>query len=277
MSEETPTVPTDPTDPTDPADPADPELDSLLGAYALDALDGNERARVDAYLRVNARARDEVDELRESAASLAATQSDAGAGPPAAWDQISRVIDAESGRPPSYPPRDPYDDLAERRARRSWRGIDWAVVVAVAATIVALALVAQVMSLTRRLDDARGTGDKAASAGFERAGHAHNARHGILSSDQGTQVARVVLLPDGSGYFKNDAMTPLDENHTYQLWAMSGSTDNPVAVSEGVLGPDPNAASFHASPGVTGFAITVEQAGGAPQPTQPPYAAATLT
>jgi hypothetical protein len=131
--------------------------------------------------------------------------------------------------------------------------------------------------LTRRLDDARGTGEKAASAGFERAGHAHGARQGVLSSNQGTPLARVVLLPDGSGYFKNDAMTPLDKNHTYQLWAMSGSSDHPAAVSEGVLGPDPGAASFHASPTASRFALTVEQAGGVAQPTQPPYASATLT
>jgi anti-sigma-K factor RskA len=263
-------------EPTPPKDPIDPELDALLGAYALDALDRSERARVDAYLRVNARARDEVDEMRESAASLAATQTDTGAAPPEVWDQISRAIDAESPRPPSVPSHDPYDEVAERRAHRSWRGIDWAAVFAAAAAIVALALVAQVMSLTRRLDDARGIGEKAAAAGFDRAGHAHGARHGALSSTDGTQVARVVLLPDGSGYFKNDGMTPLDKDHTYQLWAVSGSADHPVAVSEGVLGPDPGAASFHASPGVAGFAITVEQAGGVPQSSQPPYAAATL-
>jgi hypothetical protein len=189
---------------------------------------------------------------------------------------MSSAVDEDS-RPPSVPLLDPYDDLAERRARRSWHGVDWAAVFAVGAAIVALALVAQVMSLTRRLDDARGTGEKAAAAGFERAGHAHGARRGVLSSGDGTQVARVVLLPDGTGYLKNDAMTPLDKNHTYQLWATSGSAEHRVTVSEGVLGPDPNAASFHASPTVAGFAITVESAGGVPQSTQPPYAAATLT
>jgi hypothetical protein len=259
-------------------DPGDPELDSLLGAYALDALDRNERARVDAYLRVNVRARKEVDELRESAVSVAATQTDGGAAPPELWEQVSRAIDAETpSAPPSYSRPEPYDELAERRARRSWRGIDWAAVVAVGAVIVALALVAQVMSLTRRLDDARGTGDKAAAAGFERARHARGARQGALSSDEGTQVARVVLLPDGSGYFKNDAMAPLDRTHTYQLWAISGSGEAPVAISQGVLGPDPNAVAFHSSPAVSGFALTVEEAGGVPQSTQPPYAAATLT
>jgi len=187
-----------------------------------------------------------------------------------------RAVETDDA-PPSYPLRDPYDDLAERRARRSWHGVDWAVVVAVAATIVALALIAQVISLSRRIENTHTTGEKAASAAFEKAGHSRGARRGVLSSSQGTQVARVVLLPDGSGYFKNDAMNPLDANHTYQLWAMSGTTDRRVAVSEGVLGADPGSASFHAAPAVTGFAITVEPAGGVPQFTPPPYATATLT
>jgi len=265
------------TPPPPPADPTDPQLDALLGAYAVDALDRNEQARVEAYLRVNARARAEVDELRESAAALATAQTDAGAPPPEVWNHISRAVDAENPETATVRPGDPYDELAERRARRSWRGIDWAAVFAVGAAIVSLALVAQVMSLTRRLDDARGTGEKAAAAGFERAGHAHGARRGALTSNEGTQVARVVLLPDGSGYFKNDAMTPLDKNHTYQLWAVLGSADHPVAISEGVLGPDPSAASFHASPLAAGFAVTVEQPGGVPQSEQTPYAKATLT
>ena len=253
-----------------------PELDALLGAYALDALDRNERARVEAYLRVNTQARREVDELRESAASLAATQTAASGAPPAVWDRISHAIEEESP-PPSYASFDPYDELRERRARRSWRGVDWAVVCAVGAVLVALALVAQVTSLSRRLDEATSTGQKGAAAGFEHAGHAHGAQHAALSSDQGKDVARIVLLPDGSGYLKNDHMTPLDESHTYQLWAMSESAGRKVAISEGVLGPNPSAASFRAAPNVTGFAITVEQAGGAPQPTQAPYATATLT
>lgn len=264
---------TEPTS-TPPQHPTDPELDSLLGAYALDALDADERARVEAYLLVNARARDEVDELRESAAALAAAQGDAGTAPPEVWNQISRAIDDETA--PTYTPYDPRDELAARRARRSWHGVDWAVVAAVAATIIALALVAQVISLSRRIDHTPTTGEKAAAAGFDRAGHVRGARHGALTNDNGTQVARVVVLPDGSGYLKNDGMAPLDPDHTYQLWAMSGPADDPVAVSEGVLGPSPGAASFRAAPGVNGFAITVEQAGGVPQSTQTPYATVTL-
>jgi hypothetical protein len=184
-------------------------------------------------------------------------------------------LDDES--PSSWPSPDPYHELLERRARRSWRGVDWAVVGAVAAVLVALALLAQVMSLSRRLDDANGTGQKALAAGFDRAGHAHGARRAALTTDQGAKVARIVLLPDGTGYLKNDDMAALDPGHTYQLWATSQSAGHKVAISEGVLGPNPGATAFRASPGVTGFFVTVEPAGGATRPTQAPYAEAPLT
>ena len=39
------------------------ELDELLGAYALDAVDDDERRRVDDYLEVNPRASAEVQAL----------------------------------------------------------------------------------------------------------------------------------------------------------------------------------------------------------------------
>ena len=55
-----------------PRDPgATDELDSLLGAYALDALDADDRARVEAYLERDVAARAEVDEMHETAAALA--------------------------------------------------------------------------------------------------------------------------------------------------------------------------------------------------------------
>jgi len=44
------------TDPTSVPDAGD--LDSLLGAYALDALDDDERVRVEAYIATNRAARD---------------------------------------------------------------------------------------------------------------------------------------------------------------------------------------------------------------------------
>jgi anti-sigma factor RsiW len=72
----------------------------LLGAYALDALDADDRARVDAYLERDAAARAEVDELRETAASLALAARPSLDAPPELWERIAGAIAAERRRPP---------------------------------------------------------------------------------------------------------------------------------------------------------------------------------
>jgi anti-sigma-K factor RskA len=255
--------------------PNDPALDALLGAYALDALDADERTLVDAYVEGNARARDEVDELRESAASLALAPVDDTSAPPGLWDRIASAIEAEVAPDDAPEEHAERDELAARRFRR--RGPRWMSWVAAAAAVVVVALAAQVISLHRRLDDARSIGEKDAAAAFVRAGHAAGARQIALVPAHGAEVARVVLLPDGSGYVKNDGLARLDAAHTYQLWALTGTAERTVAISAGVLGADPNAAAFRTSPDVRGFAITVERAPGVAQPSQAPYASATLT
>jgi hypothetical protein len=257
--------------------PNDPELDALLGAYALDALDTDERIRVDVYLAGNARARDEVDELRESAASLALAPVGDATAPPELWDRIARTIQDERAAETGSVEETGGADLAARRARRRVRTVRWVSLAAAAAAVAAAVLAAQVISLRNRLDDERATGEKDAAAAFVRAGHATGARQLALAPAHGAEVARVVLLPDGSGYLKNDGLARLDAEHTYQLWALTGTADRTVAISAGVLGRNPNAAAFRTSPDVNGFAITIERSPGVVQPSQTPYASATLT
>ena len=72
-------------------------------------------------------------------------------------------------------------------------------------------------------------------------------------------------------------MAQLDADHTYQLWALTGSAKNPVAISAGVLGPDPKAAAFRIASDVHAFALTIERAPGVGQSTQQPYATARVT
>jgi anti-sigma-K factor RskA len=253
--------------------PNDPELDTLLGAYALDALDDDERRRVDAYISANVAARDEVDELRESAAALALAPVDDATAPPDLWDRISDTIEGELAREAAWSENEGGDELAVRRGRRSVRWISW---VATAAVVAALLLAAEAISLHRQLHDARATGPQAAAAAFVRAGRVDGARKVALAPASGAEVARVVLLPDGTGYLKSDRMAPLDAGLTYQLWALTGSAAHPVAISAGVLGPHPKAVAFQASTDVHAFAITIERAPGVAQSTQKPYASAAL-
>jgi len=256
------------TDPTSVPDAG--ELDSLLGAYALDALDALDRARVDAYLERDANARAELDDLRETAASLALLPDTPMEAPPALWARIAETIAADRAQDGS----DSGDELSARRSRRA----RWIAPLAVAAAIAIVALLAgQVASLRGQLHDARKTDASAMAAAFDRAAKVEGARAAGLRSSTGSTLARVVLLPDGTGYLRGDKLKPLSPDETYQLWALAGSKTDPVVVSAGVLGPDPSAVAFRASGPVHGFAVTVEPAGGVVTSHNTPVASAQLS
>jgi hypothetical protein len=145
----------------------------------------------------------------------------------------------------------------------------------VAAAIVIVLLAVQVLWV--RVDDAHQIGPSALAAAFDRATGVEGARAAGLSSATGATLARVVLLPDGTGYLRGDDLEPLSPDQTYQLWALIGPADEPVAISAGVLGPDPKAVAFRASGPVNGFALTAEPAGGVVSSQQQPVAAGTLS
>ena len=88
------------------------DMDSLLGAYVLDALEADERAQVEQHLEQDARARREVDELRETVAALATAPGIDEPAPQELWDRIAAQIDEET--PPTSSRR---DGPARRRGR----------------------------------------------------------------------------------------------------------------------------------------------------------------
>jgi hypothetical protein len=250
------------------------ELDALLGAYALDALDDADRALVEAYIRDNPVAQAEVDDMRETAASLALLPSVATDAPPALWEHIAQVIAEDQERDglaataaAATAPTATADELSARRARRNRS--TWVGLVAVAAAAVAIVVLgAQVASLHGRDQ----VGPSAMAAAFDQAAKQPGAREVGLQSTSGATLARVVLLPDGAGFLKGDALAALPKDKTYQLWAVTGSEKDPTVVSAGVLGPNPEALGFHASGPVHAFALTVEQTGGVVVSRQKPVA-----
>jgi anti-sigma-K factor RskA len=239
----------------------DPELDALLGAYALDALDPDERARVDEYLAVNPLARGEVDELRESASSLALVPVDDLSAPTELWDRISSRLADEPRVLTTLKPR----------ARRFSPRVVSALAAVAAIAIVVLAV--QVIVLRGR--DTNSPSNLASA--FDDAAAQQGAREVALAPANGAEVARIVLLPDGTGFLQNNGMKPLPPDRTYQLWALTGTRDQPIAISAGVLGSSPRTVGFHTSGAVRGFGLTVEKTPGVVSSTQPMYASATVT
>jgi hypothetical protein len=253
------------------------ELQALLGAYALDAVDGDEREQVERYLETDPGARAEVESHREAASMLAMSGADAPAG---IWDRIVSEIDGEQRDLGSSDVDPPALDLgglgageprvdrslpARRSERESRRGIAlrWVgVAAAVAAALIAV-LSVEVVRQNDRIDrlDVAMTGD-AVRRGAEAAATAPGSRTVSLTTGSGVELAGIVLRPNGTGYFVSKGLGAAPDGEVYQLWALVGDPRQPQAISAGVLGRDPRVASFRFSAPVNGFAVTQEKAPG---------------
>lgn len=224
------------------------EIEELLGAYALDALDNDEREAVEDHLVTCPRCREEVAAHREVAALLGNTTAP-GAAPHELWDRISASL---QDKPPA---------LATIRPS-SWRRLVFIVPLgaAAAALVLAVALLATKVS---NLDGEIGSLSKVQSVGSVILNPAHRTIR--LTSATSTWQAEAVVLPNGEGYLLNPSMPALGPSQTFQLWALSGGK----VVSLGVLGAHPNGVAIRVEPAMTALMITAEPLGGTPEPTTP--------
>ena len=238
-----------------------PELDELLGAYALDAIEPVERFEMEQYLSRNGDARHEVDELRETAALLALLHVQREPLPEHVWDGIqSAILEAAEPAPVPRPEvialhaeDDEADEISAARRR-------WSVPLPVAALLVAAASVAIVLLAARHDTSGRGL----AAAYRRTAAHSHQV---AIVGKTGT-LAHVVEAKDGTGYLRADDMPALPDGRVYQLWVIAAGQKAPI--SAGVLGRHPSAYSsfvFQGHP--QAFAVSVENAPGAVAPSTP--------
>jgi hypothetical protein len=283
----------------------DTDLDSLLGAYALDALDDMDRARVDRYLNTSPRARAEVDEYLHVAMMLG---NSAGPAPRALWDRIDRAV-VETGRADT--PFEPAHLQSPRRTTtpRVPSGVNAAAIrrpsfgvgAAAAACVAAIVAISSVtFSQTRRINELQATvartNDQAKSeqnraakdqkriATLEReltnAGTADARVAQLLSASTGrvvelisgkTSVGRVVFDPGtGEGFIIPTDLQKLTNGHTYQLWGVQGDT----VLSLGVLGQNPATRGFAADGSWSAFVLTEEASPGVASSKQPAFAVA---
>jgi hypothetical protein len=225
------------------------ELQELLGAFAVDAVDDDERELIDRHLRECPRCRAEVATHRETAALLAQAGADA---PDAVWDRIVSTLD-------EAPP--PLRLVSGERVQQRPRVVSmrtFASLVAVAALVIGVLGVATTRQ-NRRLDRIQNAlhGDSLPRAALSALADPSAVHVDLQSSDHVT-AAQVVMLRDGTGYLVPQRLTPLGADRSYQLWALQGG----ARISAGVLGNSPTIAAFRVSPNVNGFAITDEVAGG---------------
>jgi anti-sigma factor RsiW len=233
------------------------ELQELLGAYALDAVDPDEAALVDDHLRECPRCRAEVAELREVAGLLGQSGSDA---PDGVWDRIAASL-AES------PPPLRLEVQRERRAERT-RSRSFVVAIAAVAAVVLVVLAVSVVSLRNHVNDLEQQRTDVAAAAQE-ALTANGSRIAHRSGDNGISAAAVVR-DNGQGYFLGSGLPPLD-HRIYQLW---GATESGQIISLGTM-TGPGVYAFSADPSVRQVMVTEENAP-VPAPTSQPIAVGTL-
>jgi anti-sigma-K factor RskA len=215
------------------------DMHDLVGAYAVDALDDQEREAYETHLAGCDQCLAELARLRESATVLATSASVA--PPPELKDRVMAEIQSEAA---------PVVPMKSRRSR--WPS--WAPLAVAALAAFVLGVVAVVQTVARN--------DLSGPAGVVAAAEAAANDPGSIVTDFETDdgvVGQVVLTADGEGFLIPSDLDPLDEARTYQLWVL---TPDEQAISAGVLGNDPAPSRFTWSGEVAGFALTREVAGG---------------
>jgi hypothetical protein len=272
-------------------EPSHQEIQELLGAYALDAVDKETASLVEQHLTGCVRCSIEVAQHHEVAGLLA---NSGGASPAGLWDGIAGQLDGSA--PPSWEGLagrlEAGDDRVDRMlgsidqpsagqsydpaqvgpdvipittdpGRRRWvaRGM---AIVAAAAAVVAIVLGVQVHHLNHQVSALQShpslsAAEQAALADPSTRQVQLTAQAGSGSSPVVGKVT-VVLTKSGTGFVEAGGLSTLPADQTYQLWGvLRGET-----ISLGLLGPAPRVVAFSVAGNVAvdEFAITAERAGG---------------
>jgi anti-sigma-K factor RskA len=231
----------------------DHDLHLLTGAYAVDALDADERARFERHLAGCDACQDEVRGLRETAARLGAAT--AIVPPPG---MRPRVL-AAAARTRQLPPVGRANGAYRTIRRRFPRPVTMITVTAAAAVIVAL-LVLQVTT-RGQLNSAQGRNQ--AIAAVLAAPDAH-VETGATSA--GGTVTAVISASHREAVITAAGMPSLSGNRVYQLWVITRTGARSAGLMPGQV--EPVLASGLGAGDRLG--ITIEPAGGTTQPTTAP-------
>lgn len=246
------------------------DLHTMTGAYAANALDEPERREFEQHLAECDACRQEVAELQATAAMLATAQEQA---PPASMraavlDEIDRT---RQERPAAH-----AIDLAEVRAGRERAGGPWQQrVLSAAAVVLVIALVGMgvvVRTLNDRIDQMQ-----ARSQVVQELLAAPDTQT-LAMDGPGGSVARVLLSRQvGQAVMYGHGMAPAPAGHDYELWFIHED----AFVAAGLLTVHEDGTVSHTATGdldgVVALGVTVEPAGGSPQPTTDPVMLAELT
>jgi hypothetical protein len=261
------------------------DASTLLGAYALDAVDGGELSDLEEHLAACPRCRAELDGLREAAGALGNTLE---APPEGLWSRIASQLGDRSvadEEPPPMPEltlatseRSPFRAPSPGRIRRIRSNALLLGAVAVAASAVAVVLG---IGLVRSQHDVTNLQQSVANetAAADRtpaqvAMHVPGHRVVSLVNSAHVQLASFVIVPGGRGYLVSSSLPALGNGRTYQLWGITGMKP----ISLGLLGASPHGSTFTmaSAPATVELALTTEPGGGSVAPTSPIVASGTV-
>jgi anti-sigma factor RsiW len=201
-----------------------PEVEDLLGAFALDALDPDEADAVDLHLRDCPRCRAEVADFREAAALLAFGGVEA---PPGVWEKIQASLE-------EAPPQLELARVVPMRPASRWQTMG-AKVAAAAAVVISVAALA--ISLT-----GVGPGSGSGSDRGEVASVADVVRNAAANPDglsvhlaaarSGSTGAADIVILDGRAYLIRHSLPRLPAGASYDALAITAEKSPGVVASQ---------------------------------------------
>jgi anti-sigma-K factor RskA len=223
----------------------DGSLHELSAAYALDALDGDDRLAFESHLATCERCRDDVVSFRESAAALAFDVQPL----PVPETLERRILTAARAERPDVVP------LRQRWALP-------AAGIAAAAAAVAIGAGIWAIHLSNSLDR-------------ERSAHAADARVIAVLSQPGARQIRtkggngmLVVAPTGTGVLVANSLPAAGHGKTYEAWVIRENRARPAGLFRGGAGSKVIELTRPVSRGAT-VGVTLEKAGGSKTPTLP--------
>ncbi|MCU1454635.1 MAG: hypothetical protein JWN46_2781 [Acidimicrobiales bacterium] len=266
------------------------EIEELLGAYALDAVDGDEAEAIELHLRDCPRCRAEVAEHREVAALLA---HGGAAAPDGVWGRILDELEpappalrvtvtSETGRAEVAPRPSPAKDdtaaaVVSLGSRRRSVPVRAFVALAVAAALIVAVLGVNNIRQSQRLDRMQTALSDVSLDRVAKNAQIDPAVQAKLTSTDGRLSAKAVVSRDGRGYLIGaTALRAAAAGRTYQLW---GRVDGTV-ISLGTFDGRSDVVQFQLGKdrlvGVNAFMVTDEKAPGVPQSKNRPLVIGTV-
>lgn len=229
----------------------------LTAAYALDALDADERAAYERHLAGCEACQAELASLTDVTGALAV----AAIGPAPRAELRDEILAA--ARADGYTVV-PIEVGAERRRRRGWAPVLG--MAAAAAAVVAVATGIWAGGLSNDLDSTREALERERQAAAVLADP--SARTVAVNGAQG----RLVVAEDGRAVLVLDGLDDAPPGKTYEVWVIEGDTPSPAGLFPGAETPTTVPVEADVPAGSV-VAVTVEVAGGVETPTSAPVVA----